>query len=149
MTELSFLFAGSKLIASVYFYSASSYFWFLMNSFPYSFSCSHFLALLRASLHFWLSGSSLIPSTKNFFALALSPPYNSMIPFKYQKSGFELLARGIVFIKVRAEMVSPVFAKASTLKSLRWSLFWIFSTRYFIHERASGKSSDSRACLYL
>lgn len=62
-----------------------------------------------------LSGSSLIPSIKNFLALPLYPPYNSIIPFKYQKSGLPLSAWGIVFSNDKADAVSPVFARHYTL----------------------------------
>lgn len=102
--------AGSKLIASVYFSQASSYFCYFMSSFPSYFKASHFLALFNASLHLLLSGSNLIPYVKSFFALALSPSYSSIIPFKYQKSGLLLLARGIVLMSCWASTVCPALA---------------------------------------
>lgn len=111
ITEFSFLLAGSRLIASVYFFSAYSNLWFFISSLPSYFSCSHFFALFKALRQRELSGSNLIPSTKNLLARWLSPLYNSIIPLRYHDSGLPRWARGIVFSKVRASAVAPVFVK--------------------------------------
>lgn len=129
ITEFNFLLAGSRLIASVYFPQASSNFCYFINSFPSSFNCSHFLALFRASLHLLLSGSNLIPYVKSFLALALSPSYSSIIPFRYQKSGLELLAKGIVLMSVCASIVWPVLAKVYTLNICKFWLLGILCTK--------------------
>ena len=149
MTALSFLFEGSRLIAYVYLASASSNFALLINSFPYSFSCSQRLAVFRASLHFLWSGSRRMPSVKNFLARLLSPPYSSMIPFRYQKSGDCCYSPMRVLLRrVRASVVSPVLARHSTLYSFSFSLSGILWTRWLMQERASAKSDFSTAARY-
>jgi hypothetical protein len=90
-----------------------------------------------------------MPSVKNFLALLLSPPYSSMMPFRYQKSGDCCYSPIRVLLRrVRASVVSPVLARHSTLASLSLSLSGTLWTRWLMQERASVKSDFSAAARY-